>query len=56
VLSGLTQNQKVTTSKIVTFLFGASPEANWRCQFDQDADRKRQHLLPGFGGNGVILR
>jgi len=56
VLTGLTQNQEVTTSKIVTFFFGPSPEANWRCQFDQDADRKRQHLVPGFGENGVILR
>jgi hypothetical protein len=33
-----TQNQEVTTSKIVTF-FGASPEADWRNQSGQDADR-----------------
>jgi hypothetical protein len=30
-------------------VFGASPDANWRGQFDQDADRKRQLWVPGFG-------
>ena len=42
---------------------GASPDANWRCQLGQDADRiedpdrsvrKCQHLVPGFDENRIL--